>query len=68
MLNQEAHDAFLHPFVSFELDDEALVTVETYSAEMQVNEPQEVAVYRRTLDRFRESALWGDRAIEVSAV
>jgi hypothetical protein len=65
MLDQEAPDAFLHPFVIFELDDEALVTVETYSAEMQVNDPQEVAVYRRTLDRFRESALWGDRAIEV---
>jgi hypothetical protein len=65
MLDQEAPDAFLHPFVIFELDDEALVTVETFSAEMQVNDPQEVAVYRRTLDRFRESALWGDRAIEV---
>jgi hypothetical protein len=65
MLDQEAPDAFLHPFVIFELDDEALVTVETYSAEMQVNDPQEVAVYRRTLDRLRESALWGDRAIEV---
>jgi transcriptional regulator with XRE-family HTH domain len=64
MLDQEAPDAFLHPFVIFELDDEALVTVETYSAEMQVNDPQEVAVYRRTLDRFRETARWGDQAIE----
>lgn len=64
MLDQEAPDAFLHPFVIFELDDEALVTVETYSAEMQVNDPGEVAVYRRTLDRFREIALWEDQAIE----
>jgi hypothetical protein len=64
MLDQEAPDAFLHPFVIFELDDEALVTVETYSAELQVNDPQEVAVYRRTLDRFRETARWGDQAIE----
>ena len=64
MLDQEAPDAFLHPFVLFELDDEAVVTVETYSAEMQVNDPQEVAVYRRTLDRFRETARWGDQAIE----
>lgn len=64
MLDQEAPDAFLHPFVIFELDDEALVTVETYSAEMQVNDPQEVAVYRRTLDRLREIARWGDQAIE----
>jgi hypothetical protein len=64
MLDQELPDAFLHPFVIFELDDDALVTVETYSAEMQVNDPQEVAVYRRTLDRFAEVAHWGDRAIE----
>lgn len=63
MLDQEAPDAFLHPFVLFELDDDALVTVETYSAEMQVNDPQEVAVYRRTLDRLRDMAVWSREAI-----
>jgi Domain of unknown function (DUF5753) len=63
MLDQEAPDAFLHPFVLFELDDEALVTVETYSAEMQVNDPQEVAVYRRTLERLRDMAVWSREAI-----
>jgi hypothetical protein len=65
MLDQEAPDAFLHPFVVFERDDEAVVTVETYSAEMQVHDPQEVAVYRRTLDRLREMAVWSDDAIAV---
>jgi len=63
MLDQQAPDAFLHPFVLFELDDDALVTVETYSAEMQVNDPQEVAVYRRTLDRLRAMAVWSREAI-----
>jgi Domain of unknown function (DUF5753) len=63
MLDQEAPDAFLHPFVLFELEDDALVTVETYSAEMQVHDPQEVAVYRRTLDRLREMAVLADAAI-----
>jgi transcriptional regulator with XRE-family HTH domain len=63
MLDQEAPDAYLHPFVIFELEDAALVTVETLSAELQVNEHQEVAVYRRTLERFRAAALWDDQAI-----
>jgi hypothetical protein len=63
MLEQEAPDAYLHPFVIFELDDEELVTVETLSAELQVNEPQEVAVYRRTLERYRGAARWGDQAV-----
>jgi len=63
MLEQEAPDAYLHPFVIFELDDEELVTVETLSAELQVSEPQEVAVYRRTLERYRSAARWGDQAV-----
>jgi transcriptional regulator with XRE-family HTH domain len=64
-LGQEAVDAYLHPFVVFELADETLVTVETYSAELQVNEPQEVSVYQRTLERLRHSALWADEAIHI---
>jgi hypothetical protein len=64
-LDQEALDAYLHPFVVFELGDETLVTVETYSAELQVNEPQEVLVYQRTLERLRRAALWADQAIQI---
>jgi transcriptional regulator with XRE-family HTH domain len=63
LFDQEAPDAYLHPFVIFELDDDALVTVETLSAELQVNEPQEIEVYRRTLERYRGAALWGEEAI-----
>jgi transcriptional regulator with XRE-family HTH domain len=62
-LDQEAPDAYLHPFVIFELDDEALITVETLSAELQINEPQEMEVYRRTLERYRGAALWHEDAI-----
>jgi hypothetical protein len=40
-LDQEAVDAYLHPFVIFELNEETSVTVETYSTQLQVNEPQE---------------------------
>jgi Domain of unknown function (DUF5753) len=39
-LDQEAVDAYLHPFVVFELEDEILVTVETYSAELQSANPR----------------------------
>ncbi|HYY78505.1 MAG TPA: DUF5753 domain-containing protein, partial [Actinomycetes bacterium] len=63
-LEIEAPDAYLHPFVIFELGDDPLVTVETLSAQMQVNDPQEVAVYRRTLDRYRRAALWADKAVQ----
>ncbi len=63
LLDQEAPDAYLHPFVIFELDDDALVSVETLSAELQVNEPLEIEVYRRTLGRYRGAALWSEEAI-----
>jgi len=63
-LDQEAVDAYLHPFVIFELADETLVTVETYSTQLQVNEPQEVSVYQHTLERLKPSALWADEAIQ----
>jgi transcriptional regulator with XRE-family HTH domain len=63
-LEGEAPDAYLHPFVIFELDDDPLVTVETYSAEMQVSDPQDVAVYRRTLDRLRPVARWAEDATQ----
>jgi hypothetical protein len=65
MLDQEAPDAYLHPFVLWEMEDETLVTVETLSVELQVREPVEVAVYRRTLDRYKDAAQWGRQAIEV---
>jgi len=65
LLDQEAPDAYLHPFVVFELDDDTLITVETLSAELQVNEPQEIQVYRRTLERYRSAAQWADQALQM---
>jgi hypothetical protein len=50
--------------VVFELEDEILVTVETYSAELQVSQPQEVSIYQHTLERLRPAALWADEAIQ----
>jgi Domain of unknown function (DUF5753) len=63
-LDQEAVDAYLHPFVVFELEDETLVTVETYSAALQVSQPQEVAIYQHTLERLRPAARWANEAIQ----
>jgi transcriptional regulator with XRE-family HTH domain len=65
LLDQEAPDAYLHPFVIFESDDETLITVETLSAELQVNEPEETQVYRRTLERYRSATVWADQAVRV---
>jgi hypothetical protein len=63
-LDREALDAYLHPFVIWELeDDETLVTVETLSVLVQVHEPEEVAIYERTLERYRQSAIWSDEAV-----
>jgi hypothetical protein len=62
-LDREALDAYLHPFVVWELEGETLVTVETLSVLVEVHEPEEVAIYRRTLERYRESAMWREEAV-----
>ena len=63
-LDREALDAYLHPFVIWELGkSETLVTVETLSVLVQVHESEEVAIYQRTLERYRQSAIWSDEAV-----
>jgi transcriptional regulator with XRE-family HTH domain len=62
-LDREALDAYLHPFIIWELEGETLVTVETLSVLVQVHEPEEVAIYQRTLERYRQSAIWSDEAV-----
>jgi Domain of unknown function (DUF5753) len=47
---------FLHPFVVFELEDETLVTVETYSTELQLHDPQDIERYRTVLQHLRQAA------------
>jgi len=46
----------LHPFVIFELEDESLVTAETYSTELQLHDTQDIARYRQVLDQLRPAA------------
>jgi transcriptional regulator with XRE-family HTH domain len=46
----------LHPFVIFEMEDEALVTVETYSTELQLHDAQDVERYRQVLGQLRVAA------------
>ena len=41
-LDREALDAYMHPFIIWELEDETLVTVKTDSILVQVHEPEEV--------------------------
>jgi transcriptional regulator with XRE-family HTH domain len=47
----------LHPFVLFDMEGEALVTAETYSTELQIRDPSDVARYRQVLDRLRTAAV-----------
>jgi hypothetical protein len=63
-LDREALDAYLHPFVVWELEGETLVTAETLSVPVEVHEPEEVAIYRRTMERYRKSAVWADEAVQ----
>ena len=59
----EAPIPFLHPFVVWELEGETLVTVETYSAELTIQESQDVARYHEVLDRLRLTARAEEAAI-----
>jgi transcriptional regulator with XRE-family HTH domain len=47
----------LHPFVLFDMEGEALVTAETYSTELQIRDPSDVARYRQVLERLRTAAV-----------
>jgi hypothetical protein len=47
---------FLHPFVIWHLADERLVTVETYSAELQVRDEADLARYQEVWQRLSQAA------------
>jgi Domain of unknown function (DUF5753) len=47
---------FLHPFVIWHLEDERLVTVETYSAELQVRDDADLARYQEVWQRLSQTA------------
>ncbi len=54
---------YTHIFILTELEDETVVIIETITAELQVRDPQDIAVYERVLSRLRAVALWSDEAI-----
>jgi transcriptional regulator with XRE-family HTH domain len=61
-LDAEPMLPYLHPFVVFEAD-EIVITVETYTAELSIREPSDIATYRQYLDRLRAMAQWADTAV-----
>lgn len=54
----------------FSMFDDRLVVVETYSAELAVTQPREIALYRRAFSMLRQSAVYGQqvRALIVAAL
>jgi transcriptional regulator with XRE-family HTH domain len=67
---RQAHTYVPHGFVIFEpadRDSDALVMVETVHANLTVNDPLDIAVYRRQWARLERVAVFGDAARELLA-
>jgi hypothetical protein len=59
----EANTVHIHPFVIYEqADGTATVTVETYTRELTLTDPEEVRYYRQTNDKILARALRGQSA------
>lgn len=63
----EARIPFLHPFVVWELEDETIVSVETYSAELWVHESADVERYLEVWERAAQGAFGPSRLAEMVA-
>lgn len=50
------------PMSAFWIHDERLVLVETFTAELTINQPREVALYVKAFDRLAGSAVYGHQA------
>lgn len=61
-LDAEPTAPFLHPFVIFEAD-QTVITVETFTAELSIRDPADIATYRQYLDQLRTMAVWADTAV-----
>jgi transcriptional regulator with XRE-family HTH domain len=62
----EAPLPYLHPFILHEYEeDDPLVIVETYTAELQVRDARDVELYRSYLRRLRSVARWQQGAISL---
>ncbi|GII90120.1 helix-turn-helix domain-containing protein [Sinosporangium siamense] len=53
------------PVHGFVIRDEALVSVETFAAELSLTQPEEIRLYGRIFDLMRESAVYGKAARKV---
>lgn len=55
------------PDHSFDLFDDRLVLVETFSAELALREPEDIALYARLFDMYSAAALHGEAATALIA-
>jgi transcriptional regulator with XRE-family HTH domain len=62
-LDVQSDTPYTHIFILTELPEETVVIVETITAELQVRDTRDVAVYREYLERLRRLAVWADQAI-----
>jgi transcriptional regulator with XRE-family HTH domain len=62
-LAQPSNTPYVHQFVLYE-GEEAVVTVETWTAELLIRGSQDIATYRDYLERLRRLAITGDQAVE----
>jgi transcriptional regulator with XRE-family HTH domain len=62
----EAQIPYLHPFVIWELEEETIVSVETYSAELWVREAADVTRYREVWGRASQGAVGPSRLAEMA--
>jgi transcriptional regulator with XRE-family HTH domain len=62
--DQEARLPYVQPFTVYEIPDAPLVLTEQYTGESFISDARDVAVYDRTFDLLRESALTDDAALE----
>jgi transcriptional regulator with XRE-family HTH domain len=58
---------FLHPFVIFE-GEQTVITVETFTAELSISDPADIATYQRYLDELRAMALWDTAVQEIQTM
>jgi transcriptional regulator with XRE-family HTH domain len=62
--DQQARAPYIHPFTIYDSPDAPLVLIEQYTREMFIDEAPHIAVYQRTFDLLRESALTGASAAD----
>jgi transcriptional regulator with XRE-family HTH domain len=62
--DQQARVPYIHPFIVYDVPDAPMVLAEQYTGEVFVSDARDIALYERTFDQLRDSALIGDDALE----